>query len=232
VCFERFAVDHSIDAAAYFRCLADAITLLTGGEAVELVGFSVGAFVALHVYCAIPRQVSGIQLVSAAAPLADDSLWKTAAGRGVFRLAQTQLALFRRFCGLQGWAAKRWPEPMLNALFAGTAKAERDLLAQPAFCAAMLNSLRAGLGRFSQGYARDVLLYVQPWQALLSEIHAPTCLWHGEQDTWAPLAMADYLQSQLPNVRQYHGIAGLAHYSCLLKSAEALCWQIAENLGQ
>ena len=231
-CFERFAVDPTVDGLAYFRCLAAAIDDLTGGEPVDFVGFSIGAFVALQVYSLMPNQVSSIHLVSAAAPLVDDSLWKTAAGRGVFRLAQIQRAIFRAFCTAQSWVALHWPDRMLKALFAGAAGADHDLLVEPAFRAAMIDNLRAGLGSYPQGYARDVLLYVQPWHALLASIDAPTRLWHGELDNWAPLAMAQYLKAQLPNISQFECMTGLSHYSCLLQSAKPLCRQIAADVGR
>lgn len=184
-CFERFVVAPELEAPAYFQHLATAIAELTDGAAVDLVGFSIGAFVALQVYPLLRQPVRGIHLLSAAAPLVNDDLWRTAAGRTVFRLAQTRQTLFRRLCEAQGWAARHWPQIVLNVLFAGAAAADRAMLADAKFRKLMIDALRTSLGAYPQGYARDILLYVRPWQTPPSAIDSPSGLWHGIQDNEA-----------------------------------------------
>lgn len=226
VCFQRFAIDSALNGPAYFQRLAEAIVAKTGGEPVDWAGFSIGAFVALQVAALMSGQVRSMHLISAAGPLTDRRRLQACAGKQVFRLARAYPVLFRQLCIGQGIAARLWPTAVMKGLFAEAGGRDRQLIAQPKFRTTMSHALQASIGHYPKAYARDILLYVQPWQDLLAVSHVPTTLWHGEQDTWAPIAMADDLRRQLPGFVGLHRFADLAHYTCLHTAAESVCRQV------
>ena len=46
ISYDRFSVDPALEGAAYYQLLADEITDKAAGKAVDLVGFSIGGFIA------------------------------------------------------------------------------------------------------------------------------------------------------------------------------------------
>jgi pimeloyl-ACP methyl ester carboxylesterase len=50
-----------------------------------------------------------------------------------------------------------------------------------------------------RGYAWEVRLVAQPWGFQLDEIDVKVYLWHGEEDTSTPPAMAHYMAEAIPN---------------------------------
>ena len=87
ICFDRFAVDASINGETYYRLLADEISKRAAGKPVDVIGFSIGAFVALQTCRYMPDGVRSLHLVSAAAPLEAGDYLEAMAGKQVFRLA-------------------------------------------------------------------------------------------------------------------------------------------------
>jgi pimeloyl-ACP methyl ester carboxylesterase len=80
-----------------------------------------------------------------------------------------------------------------------------------------------------RGYARDVDAYVQPWNWGLGEIRLPVLVWHGAQDNWSPLAMADHFRSALPQCSWVQMMEKQSQYGCLLKAARLICATSAEH---
>ena len=75
--------------------------------------------------------------------------------------------------------------------------------------------LAAALRDGAPGYRRELAAYVAPWSDVLAQVTQPVTLWHGTDDTWAPIAMAEALAAALPQVAAVHRLAGLSHYSAL-----------------
>ncbi len=227
LCLDRFALDRSLTGEAYFRALAEAISGKAGGASVDLIGFSIGAFVALQTCRHLGDRVRSLHLVSAAAPLEAGDFLGTMAGGGVFRLAQTAPTLFECLLRGQGLLARAFPAALFGLLFASAAGEDRILAADPKFQVRMKETLRDCFVERAPGYIRDIEAYVQPWGAMLSEVAAETHVWHGRQDNWSPVGMADYLAAQIPGCAQAEILDGLSHYSCLYQSAERICRRLA-----
>jgi hypothetical protein len=77
-----------------------------------------------------------------------------------------------------------------------------------------------------QGYVRDIRAYVEPWNDTLSSIEINTHIWHGADDNWSPVAMAEYLQSAIPGWTSTEVFSDLSHYSCLYRAAPEICRQL------
>ncbi len=47
ICLDRFAVDAAVKGEAYYQLLAESILKMAAGEKIDVIGFSIGAFIAL-----------------------------------------------------------------------------------------------------------------------------------------------------------------------------------------
>ena len=215
VCLDRAAVAPGLEGEACFQALAGEVGALAAGGPVTLIGFSLGAFVALRTAACMTTPPAAIHLVSAAAPLESGDFLDAMAGQAVFRMAAGRPALFRQVTRLQGWLAAHAPGLLFRMLFATAAGADRDLAADPDFRKGLAPVLRRALGPDAKGYIRDVAAYVTPWSDRLAAITAPTRIWHGAADTWSPPGMADSLSRLIPGAAQPEILSGLSHYSCL-----------------
>lgn len=229
ICHERFAIDPELQGNAYYRHLADAIASKAGGTPVDIVGFSMGGFIALQVCRLMGDGVRNLHLVSAAAPLDVGDFLDKAAGKRVFRLAQTHPSLFLWLARLQGQIARIAPGLVFRTMFASAAGGDRALVASNKFRADINRLLQSCFADHAQGYTRDVTAYVRPWKDTFSGIGADTHIWHGTADNWSPLAMAEYLQSALPGWASTEILEGLSHYSCLYRAAPEICRQLGSS---
>lgn len=182
---------------------------------IRLVGFSLGAFVALEVALRIADREVRLDLVSPAAPLNLGDFLPEMAGGAVFGLAAKSPGLFGLLTGLQGGLARVAPGLLFGQIFAGAAGADADLARDRAFQATIRRILRSTLANGAKGYRREVLGYVAwPPERLSALIH-PVTLWQGEADTWTPPAMARALADALPGAPTLRTFPGLSHYSTL-----------------
>jgi pimeloyl-ACP methyl ester carboxylesterase len=69
MCHDRFAADSSLRGDAYYQHLANIIKNRVPGEQVDIVGFSIGCYVAIQTSLHLTDKVRNLHLVSAAAPL-------------------------------------------------------------------------------------------------------------------------------------------------------------------
>lgn len=218
LCLDRFSVDPSVTGEAYYRLLAEKISARAEGRPVDVIGFSIGAFVALQTCRHLGKGVANLHLVSAAAPLDAVDCLDAMAGKQVFRLAKTYPRLFLGLSLWQGLLARFFPNALFRLLFASATGADKALAAEPRFQSAITQALRSCFVGRVRGYARDVDAYVRPWAATLAEVAVPTHIWHGANDNWSPVQMADYLKSAMPACASTTLFDGLSHYSCLYRA--------------
>lgn len=223
ICLDRFSVDPSIKGEAYYKTLAAEISRIASGKKVDFVGFSIGAFIAVQVIRYMPCGVGNLHLVSAAAPLEAGSYLDAMAGKKVFRLAKAAPALFILLSYWQGLLARLSPDSLFRLLFASAAGEDKLLAANHEFRAALTNALKACFVGRVRGYARDIGLYVQPWKTSLAELSVNTHIWHGAEDNWSPLPMAEYLGAAIPDCTSTNVFNGLSHYSCLYQAVPSIC---------
>ncbi len=212
---DLYAPDRTGDAQQDWDALAAAIDARFGGEPVALVGFSLGAFVALQLAARLGARVTRIDLIAAAAPLESGDYLAAMAGAPVFRAAQGSAWRFAALLRFQALLMRVAPGLMYRMIFAGAAGGDRALVGEPRFRDGIRAILAAALRAGAPGYRRELFAYVAPWSAVLAEVTAPVTLWHGDADTWTPIAMADALAAALPNVAAVNRLAGLSHYSTL-----------------
>lgn len=186
----------------------------TGGP-LTLIGFSLGAPIALAVARELGERATHIHLVSPAAPLQLGDFLGQMAGGPLFRMAARSPRLFRAVARLESLIARAAPVFLFDRLFASAAGDDVALARDPAFRAGMAGVLRTGLGRDWQGFAVEVEAYVRDWRSDLSAVDAPVTIWQGEADNWTPPAMAEALAAALPGPVTLNRLPGCSHYSAL-----------------
>jgi pimeloyl-ACP methyl ester carboxylesterase len=211
----RQAINRRATLSQHFDALASGLKVQFGSSPFRLVGFSLGAYVALEVASRMGSAVSHISLVSAAAPLSRGDFLPDMAGRIVFRAARHSPFLFAALTSAQSLLLHAAPEKLFDALFATAQGLDRDLAVQPHFRAKIIDALKYSLHHGATGYRNELRGYVQDWSAVLPLVTQPIELWHGNLDNWAPPQMADALADALPNVTMLHRLEGHSHYSTL-----------------
>lgn len=229
LCFDRFAIDRSTTGTDYYRQIAQSIDETVQGAPVDFIAFSLGAHVALEVSALMSGQVARLHLVAAAAPLDAGDFVDEMAGKAVFSLARHSPILFRWLARWQALMARRAPHMLFRMLFASARGQDEALVQSPDFSVFIQRVLRRGFAWGVTGYTRDVRQYLQPWSANLFARQGTVFLWHGTEDNWAPIGMAEYLAERFPKGAQVERLDGLSHYSCLYAAAPRICAQLAHE---
>ncbi|TRW93187.1 alpha/beta fold hydrolase [Candidatus Methylobacter oryzae] len=231
ICFDRFSCDYSTAGDAYYQFLAQEISKQAAGKKVDVIGFSIGAFIALQSCRYLSDGVRSLHLISAAAPLDADISLENMAGKRVFQLAKTCPALFVLLSYWQKLLALLSPVALFRLLFSGAAGDDKALSDDHEFQSGIAKILKSCFTGRVQGYVRDIRAYVQPWKDTLSGIGVKTYIWHGAEDNWSPVAMAEYLATAIPGCVSSEIFNGLSHYSCLYRAAPEICRQLGEPYG-
>lgn len=231
ICFDRFSGDYSIAGEAYYQFLAQEISKQAAGKKVDVIGFSIGAFIALQTCRYLGNEVRNLHLISAAAPLDAGDFLETMAGKRVFLLAETFPVLFVLLSYWQGLLALLFPNALFRLLFANTAGDDKALSDDHEFQSGITKVLKSCFIGRVRGYVRDVRAYVQPWKDTLSGIDIDTRIWHGAADNWSPAAMAEYLAAAIPGCASTEIFSDLSHYSCLYRAAPEICRQLGADSG-
>ncbi len=96
---------------------------------------------------------------------------------------------------------RRNPERFFERYTAHNPTADRALLARPEFremlIASYIEATRDGI----RGFAWEVRIVARPWGFRLEEIPIEIHLWHGDEDSSTPLAMARTMASAIPECR-------------------------------
>jgi len=225
---DRAQVDLKLQGEEYVGFLAEFIHDLGKGERLPILGFSIGAALALRVAARLGEEAGPLFLISAAGPLdLPDAFTGMGAGARIFRSAQARGLTFALAVRTQALIARKAPKVLRHFLFADAHTSDRELAATPAVGEVLEEAFREASRNSGAGYRRDVLCYVQHWTAEIAEVRAPVELWHGCYDNWAPVAMAENI-AQRARGACLHLCTG-SHYSTLLEAAPAVMSEIGKN---
>ncbi|SFN91514.1 Pimeloyl-ACP methyl ester carboxylesterase [Roseovarius lutimaris] len=182
---------------------------------IHLLGFSMGAMLAIHIAAAHPERIKRLTLISPAAPLQLGNFLPHMAGQPLFRLAARHPSLFLALTYGQGLLARAAPELLIRRLFASAGGSEHALLEHPDAAEAIRQGLRHSYTHHPKGYARMIAAYVSDWSPVLTSILCPMDIWQGTADRWVPLAMTQALADRLPGKVRLRLLEGAGHYSTL-----------------
>lgn len=229
ICFDRFAIDPAIRDKDYFQLIANAIRDKANNEQLEIIGFSIGCHVAIEVSILLGNQVNSLHLVSAAAPLESGDYLPDMAGSTVFKLAMHYPTIFWALSYWQSILARVSPKLLFSMLFSSARSEDKKLSLRQDFLEYICPVLAKTYTCHLKGYLRDVSQYVNPWAERLMLCSVNTHLWHGTDDNWSPLSMAEYLAENMSNCSKVNTLVGASHYSCLFSSVETISAQLANK---
>lgn len=228
VCFDRFSADKSLDRAGYYQYLASQIQAMAHDDPVDIIGFSIGAHVALEVGGLLRNQVRQTHLVSAAAPINAGHFIDDMAGRLIFKLAMEKPLALSVLMRCQKIMALLAPNLLVNMLFASSTGEDKALSKRRAFKRYITPILVHCFRRRANGYSRDLNLYLT-WPSRLRNYNTSVHIWHGTEDNWSPFAMASYLYDVIPGATRIEALETLSHYSCLFEAAPRICAQLEKT---
>ncbi len=182
-------------------------------QAAHLIGFSLGAMSALKLAAALPETVTKLDLIAPAAPLELGDFLDQMAGKPIFEAAKTD-RLGMLVSG-QAMLAKVAPGQVIKAMFSSASKADKDLLSQPGMKTMLKHGLRYCLNTHQSAYKNELRAFVAPWAETLKRVRCPVTIWHGTDDTWAPLGLSEALKDALGKEASLKTLDGLSHYSAL-----------------
>ena len=116
-------------------------------------------------------------------------------------LARRAPILLRALLAMMGGIAQGAREKELAQLRKRVPPPDYDALAAPGRLEAFGQTMREALRQGTRGAAWELGLYVRDFGFRLEEIRMPLTLFHGEQDTNAPIAMVRRAVAQMPTAR-------------------------------
>jgi pimeloyl-ACP methyl ester carboxylesterase len=227
ICYDRFSIDPSLHGKDYYKHLASAIMDETNGVQVDIIGFSIGCHAAIESSFYLDGKVRNLHLISPAAPLDGTNFLKGMAGESVFTMAIKYPIIFTLLSNWQALLAKIAPAALLKILFLSAVGQDKILSKTLDFKRFIRPVLIHCFGRNLKGYIREIKHYVEPWQVSVRKCTANTHIWHGADDNWSPVSMANYLKTNMANVLNLEIMGGISHYSCLYLAAPKICKQLA-----
>lgn len=211
------------------RALDDMIRQRPGK--VSLVGFSLGAMVAIKLARQNPEKIEKLYLVSPAAPLQAGDFLPNMAGRIVFRVARGFPQLLPALIAVQRLLLRVSPDGLLTQLFSSACHSERELLNDEDFKAVLVAGLNNSLDAHRHGYAAVLKAYVADWQTDLQDLAMPIEIWHGGSDSWAPPEMATALKAAFGDCADLMLLDDKGHYATLAAFRAALSEQQIADQG-
>lgn len=188
------------------------------GARINVVGFSVGAMVAIKIAAARSDKVARLILISPAAPLKLGDFLSDMAGKPIFELAIKHPKILKALTGAQAVLSRVVPNILINQLFQKCGKMEQALLSDEKFRDVLKSSFKNSFRRYPRAYVDLLQLYVTDWSADIDHVNCPVEIWHGDKDTWSPIAMSHVLSKAFPNTPKLHVVKNAEHYSTLTRA--------------
>lgn len=167
-----------------------------------VIGISQGGPAALACAYKIPDRLMAVCAVSSLAPLNSPELAKQITGpvKTFARLANEFPWALKAQSALAAWMVRANPHWTFKQVLKSLPLEDRAIFnANPELCAVFVRDLVETYRQGSRGSAQEGLLAYRPWGFRLEDIRAKVFLWHGENDSSVPLAMARYLAQAISN---------------------------------
>ena len=182
---------------------ADDIRLVAGHLGVDrfgILGVSGGTPTAVAAAALLPERVTQLVVVSGVAPMyAPEALsgmhW---VNKALLRIGQRCEGLGRFSIGAIAtlWrtipgAAEIWFSSVLP-------KADKDIVTRPEVGVILARNIKESLRPGVRGVMTEFTLLLSDWRGLPPKVSVPTSIWHGDEDTYVPMSMAEILHKSIP----------------------------------
>jgi pimeloyl-ACP methyl ester carboxylesterase len=181
------------------RQLADSL----GIDRFLVAGFSGGAPHALAVAHGLPDRVIAAGSISGAGPIDTPNARKdmNRVNRLIFTLARRAPALLRLVVAQHAYGAKRHPATVLEnaARDRSLPDADREAMTNLRLRELMVTAAPEAFRQGVRGVVQEARICAQPWGFDPAAIKPPVRIWHGDEDTNVPVAMAQHLAARIPD---------------------------------
>ncbi len=179
--------------------LADVLNM----ERFAVMGYSGGGPYAAVCAYSIPDRLTAAGLVSSIAPLDSPEMTRGMHGMGhmFFSLERHLPPLARMGCRLICSTWRNNPDLYFKAQVNGLRDSKEAQTLLPMMKAMLTDDLLEAIREGTQGITWDLEILAQPWGFQIHTISTDVFLWHGENDTQAPLAMGKRLAGAIPHCR-------------------------------
>ncbi len=183
------------------RQLADSL----GIRRFHVAGFSGGGPHALAVAHGLPGRVIAVGSIAGAGPAGTRDTRKalkraSPTNRLIFALARTAPGLLWPLIAQHAHAARRHPGKVIDSTTRDRSlpEADRQAMTGPALRERMMGAAFEAFRQGVRGTVHEAHICAQPWGFDPVTIKPPVRIWHGDQDTNVPVAMARYLAEVIP----------------------------------
>lgn len=183
-----------------------------GIERLAVIGVSGGGPGALACAWRMPDRISCVAVVSSVGPPEPDLLKQISRpNRAAYRIARLAPWLMKLNMKLLAWLQRRDLERFLDRMASKFSAADKRALASPGTRKALRVAMSAeAVPPDARGYAQDVIDQARPWPFPLAEVRRPVEVWQPIEDTSVPVAVAEYFEQVIPDVR-IHRIPDAGH---------------------
>ncbi|MBN1982520.1 MAG: alpha/beta hydrolase [Chitinivibrionales bacterium] len=201
------------------ECLCQSLALRTCG----LIATSGGSPYALAAAFKYPQRYKHIAIVSAIAPLFEKAVFSRLDVK--MRLLFNNVKRHPRISSTAFGVSARLFDSRIDRIFsflvAHMPEYDKVILRQPQMRDMFRESIAEVFHQGGSGLVEDMQLQMQPWGFELNQINKRVHIWHGTNDTVAPIRLAEWFRENLPNsVTHYFKQSG--HFFILNKTAEIL----------
>ncbi|WP_067560632.1 alpha/beta fold hydrolase [Halofilum ochraceum] len=184
----------------------------------DVLGFSGGGPYAMACGARQPERVRRLGLISSVAPFNRVGKEGMADGyRQLWELAESDLPAFEETFEAAIAASGDGYELLLG----GASDSDREILQSNDVVDPYRRNLREAMRAGLAGMFGDVRALVAPWFFDVTEVRAPTFIWHGACDANAPVDMGRWLERNLPVARLIEW-PGAAHFEVFRRPGEVL----------
>lgn len=126
---------------------------------------------------------------------------------------------------LDAHAARIRDDPASQFPFDGGAlpKVDQRVVADFSIRSMLVDSFAAAVKRSSLGWVDDTMAFTAPWGFRPDQVTCPVFLWHGDLDTFSPVAHTRWLADRIPRARLVIE-EGVAHFGALNALPGILGW--------
>ncbi|HEY2812071.1 MAG TPA: alpha/beta hydrolase [Acidimicrobiales bacterium] len=200
VCVERpgagDSTDHRYSSFADWAADAAAVADHLGHEEFAVVGLSGGGPYALACAHELPDRVTAVGLLGSVCPVIGPDAAPGASLVALSARFQTILEPLRSPLGFWLWMLLQPMMPLGHyayGLFADRMpEGDRQVFADPDIEAMFIDDIVTASRRQFSAFVHDAALFGRPWGFDLAAINTPVFWWHGDADTFVPLAHAEH----------------------------------------
>ena len=195
---------------------ADDVLLVAAHLGVDrfgILGVSGGTPTAVAAAALLPERVTQLVVVSGVAPMYDPAALSGmhVVNKALLKIGQRFGALGRFAIGaiatlwrLVPGAAQVWFSSVLP-------KADMDIVTRPEVGVILARNIKESLRPGVRGVMTEFTLLLSDWRGLPSKVSVPTSIWHGDEDTYVPMSMAEILHKSIPHSR-FQQVKGGGHF--------------------